>query len=334
MSTSKRHFKFLGIALAALSFTICSSVAAQQPKKIPRIGYVSGTGNVTDQGPYVEALRQGLRDLGYAEGKNFVIEYRGAEGKPDRMSSLVTELVKLNVDLLVLPTTETIRTAKQATKTIPIVMVTPGDPVATGLIDSLARPGGNITGISTLSQELISKRLELLYEVVPRLSRVGILLNMDAAGTANSFRDYEIAARSLKIQLQSLNVRGQEPDIEKAFRAAVKGHVGALITITSGPLFLKQKRIVELAIENRLPSLHQGSSWVESGGLLSYSASDLDAYRRAATYVDKILKGTKPAELPVEQPTKFELVINLKTAKQIGLTIPPNVLARADKVIK
>jgi ABC-type uncharacterized transport system substrate-binding protein len=334
VSPSKRGFKFLGLALAALPFTICSPAQAQQPKKIARIGYVSGAGSVADQGPYVDALRQGLKDLGYAEGKNFVIEYRGAEGKTDRMSSLVTELVELKVDLLVLPTTETIRTAKQATKTIPVVMVTPGDPVATGLIDSLARPGGNITGVSTLSRELIGKRLELLYEVVPRLARLGIMLNMDAAGTANSFRDYEIAARSLKIRLQSLNVRGQEPDIEGAFRAAVKGRVGALITVTSGPLFLKQKRIVELAIENRLPSLYQGSSWVESGGLLSYSASDLDAYRRTAVYVDKILKGAKPADLPVEQPTKFELVINLKTAKQIGLAIPPNVLARADRVIR
>ena len=330
MRVITRWWSVVGVVLCIMLFALCLPADAQQTGKIARIGYVSGTGNVRDQGPYVDALRQGLKDLGYVEGKNFVIEYRGAEGKTDRMSSLVTELVELKVDLLVLPTTETIRTAKQATKTIPV----PGDPVATGLIDSLAHPGGNITGVSTLSRELIGKRLELLYEVVPRLSRVGILLNMDAAGTANSFRDYEIAARSLKIRLQSLNVRGQEPDIEGAFRAAVKGRVGALITVTSGPLFLKQKRIVELTIENQLPSLYQGSSWVEAGGLLSYSASDLDAYRRAATYVDKILKGTKPADLPVEQPTKFELVINLKTAKQIRLMIPPNVLARADRVIK
>jgi putative tryptophan/tyrosine transport system substrate-binding protein len=307
---------------------------AQQPARIPRIGYVSGTGDATNQGPYVQALRQGLRDLGYVEGKNFVIEFRGAEGKPDGMANLVTELVELKVDVLVVSTTETSRIAKQATKTMPIVMVAPGDPVAAGLIDSLARPGGNITGVSTLSRELIGKRLELLYEVVPRLSRVGVLLNLDAAGSANSFREYETIARPLKLQLQSLDVRGPNPNLEGAFRAAVKGRVGALITVTSGPLFRQQKRIADLAIKNRLPSLYQGSSWVESGGLMSYSASDLDAYRRTAIYVDKIFKGTKPADLPVELPTKFELVVNLKTAKQIEVTIPPNVLARADRVIR
>jgi ABC-type uncharacterized transport system substrate-binding protein len=234
---SKAVFCF---ALCVTLFAVCISVDAQQEKKIPRIGYVSGTGNATNQGPYVEALRQGLHDLGYTEGKNFVIEYRGAEGKPDGMSNLVTELVELNVDLLVLPTTETIRTAKKATKTIPIVMVTPGDPVAAGLIDSLARPGGNITGLSTLSQELIGKRLELLYEVVPQLSRVGVLVNLEAAGTANSFRDYQTAARSFKIQLQSLNVRGQNPDIEGAFRAAVKGRGGRSLRLRAARCLLNR----------------------------------------------------------------------------------------------
>jgi putative ABC transport system substrate-binding protein len=208
------------------------------------------------------------------------------------------------------------------------------DPVAAGLVDSLARPGGNITGLATLSQELIGKRLELLKEVVPRLSRVGVLQNLDSAGAADSFRAHETAANSLKIQTQSLDTRGPNPDLEGAFRAAVKARVGALITVTSGPLFVRQKRIAELAIKNRLPSLYQGSSWVESGGLMSYSASDLDAYRRAATYVDKILRGTKPADLPVELPTKFEFAINLKTAKALNLTIPQSVLYRADKVIK
>ena len=322
------------LLLALLVFTLFHLAYAQQPAKIPRIGYVSGTGDATNQGPYVEALRQGLRDLGYVEGKNFVIEYRGAEGKPGRMPSLVTELVELKVDVLVITTTEASRTAKQATKTIPIVMVSAVDPVATGLVDSVARPGGNITGLATLSQELIGKRLELLKEVVPRLSRVGVLQNLDAAGAANSFTAHETAANSLKIQTQSLDTRGPNPDLEGAFRAAVKGRVGALITVTSGPLFVRQKRIAELAIKNRLPSLYQGSSWVESGGLMSYSASDLDAYRRAATYVDKILKGAKPADLPIEQPTKFEFVINLKTAKALNLTIPQSVLFRADKVIK
>src|SRR5262245_13686801 len=213
-------------------------------------------------------------------------------------------------------------------------MVTGGDPVATGLIDSLARPGGNITGLSTLNRELIGKRLELLTEVVPSLSRVGVLQNQDEKTTPDNFKEHETAARALKIQLQSLEVRGLNPDIEGAFQAATKGHVQALITVTSAPLFLQRKRIADLAIKNRLPSMYQGSTWVEAGGLMSYSADDLDAYRRAAAYVEKILKGTKPADLPVEQPKKFELVINLKTAKQIGLAIPHSVVYRADKVIK
>ena len=305
---------------------------AQQATKIPRIGYVSGTGNPSDPGPYVEALRQGLRDLGHFDGKNILIEYRGAEGKVDRIPSLVAELVQLNVDVLVVVTLSSIRAAKQATKTIPIVMVT-GDPVASGIVDSLARPGGNITGLATLSRDLSAKRLELLAEAVPRLSRVGVLWNADASRDVY-FKEYETAARALKIGLQSLEVRGPNPDLQGAFQTAAKGRAGGLITITSAPLFLQRKRIADLAITNRLPSMYQGSAWVEDGGLMSYSADDLEAFRRAATYVDKILKGTKPADLPVEQPTKFELVINLKTAKALNLTIPPLVFMRATKVIK
>ena len=310
-----------------------SPVESQPQNKIPRIGYVSGTGNSSNPGPYVEALRQGLRDLGYVEGKNFVIEYRGAEGKSGRMPSLVTELVELKVDVLVL-TIGAILAAKQATKTIPIVMVTQVDPVATGLVDSLARPGGNITGLATLQRELSGKRLELLTEVVPGLARVGILRDTEGPVSAISFRDYEAAARALKIRLQSLDVRGSHLDLEGAFRDAVKGRVNAVITITNNPLFLNSKRITDLALKNRLPSIYEGSTWVEGGGLMSYSANDLELFRRAATYVDKILKGTKPADLPVEQPTKFEFVINLKTAKALNLTIPQSVLFRADKVIK
>jgi putative tryptophan/tyrosine transport system substrate-binding protein len=304
---------------------------AQQPTKIPRIGYVSGTGNAANQGPYVEALRQGLRDFRYVEGKNFTIEYRGAEGKLDRISSLVTELVQLKVDILVVPIISAARAAKLATRTIPIIVIA-GDPVEAGLVDSLARPGGNITGLSTLNPELSGKRLELLKEIVPRLSRVGLLRDADEASKTSD--EYKVAARSLKVQLQSLEVRGLKPNIEGAFQTAVKGRVQAIITVTSAPLFLQQKRIADLAIKHRLPSLFQGSTWVESGGLMSYSSNDLDAYRRAARYVDKILKGTKPADLPVEQPMKFEFVINLKTAKQIGLDIPQSVLFRADKVIQ
>ena len=321
-----------GFTLSTLLLAFCASAEAQQPTKIPRIGYVSGTGTLSNPGPYVEALRQGLRDLGYVEGKNFVIEYRGAEGKPT--PSLVNELVQLKVDVLVVPTLPAILAARQATKTIPIVMVTNTDPVAGRLVDSLARPGGNITGLSTLSQDLSGKRLELLTEVVPRLSRVAVLRVADSQTSAFTFKEYEATARALKVQLQSLDVRGPNPDLEGAFQAAAKGRTNAIITITHSSLFLQQKRIVDLAIANRLPSMYHGSTWVESGGLMSYSTDDLAIYRRAATYVDKILKGSKPADLPVEQPTKFEFAINLKTAKALNLTIPPLVLFRADKVIR
>jgi putative ABC transport system substrate-binding protein len=311
------------------------SAEAQQPGKIPRIGYLSGTGDSSNPGPYVEALRQGLRDLGHIDGKNIVIEFRGAEGKLDRIPVIVKELVQLNVDVLVLPLASAIRAAKQATKTIPIVIVFGGDPVADGIIDSFARPGGHITGLTTLSRDLGGKRFELLTEVVPRLSRVGVLRNPDDRTSAREvFKEYETAARTANIQIQSLDVRGPNPDLDGAFQTAAKARIGAFITVTSAPLFLQRKRIADLAIKNRLPSMYQGSAWVESGGLMSYSANDLEAFRRAATYVDKILKGSKPADLPVEQPTRFEFVINLKTAKTLRLTIPQSVLYRADKVIK
>jgi putative ABC transport system substrate-binding protein len=322
------------LPLLVIVFLAVGSIAeAQQPQKIPRIGYISGTGTPADPGPYVEALRQGLRALGYIDGKNFVIEYRGAGGKSDLVAKLVAELVQLKVDVLVLPTVSAIRAAQQATKTIPIVIVTQLDPVAVGLVDSLARPGGNITGITTLQRDLSGKRLELLKESVPKLSRVGIL-HGDESVSAIGFKEYEAAARALKIQLQSLEARGDNPDVEGAFQSAIKGRSRGLVTITNNGMFRHSKRIVDLAIKNRLPSMYEGSAWVEAGGLMAYSANDLEAFRRAATYIDKILKGTKPMDLPVEQPTKFEFVINLKTAKQIGLNIPQSVLYRADRVIK
>jgi putative tryptophan/tyrosine transport system substrate-binding protein len=234
--------------------------------------------------------------------------------------------------VLVLGSLPAIRAAKQATKTIPIVMVTTQDPVATGLVDSLARPGGNVTGLTRLTRELSGKRLELLKEVVPGISRVGALLSAQQSG--DDFKWYETPARALKIQLQLLEVRASKPDFDAAFQAAAKGHANALITIRGSVLIRYVKRIADLAIKNRLPSMHEESEFVGAGGLMSYSDSDAESFRRAAYYVDKILKGAKPADLPVEQPTKFELVINLKTAKQIGLTIPPNVLVRADRVIR
>ncbi len=314
-------------------FALCVFAQAQQPKKVPRIGYISGTGDAANQGPYLEALRQGLRKLGYVEGKNIAIEYRGAEGKLDRIPNLVAELVQLKVDALVVPILAAARAAKQATKTIPVIMVT-GDPVAAGIVDSLARPGGNLTGLATLSPNLSGKRLELITEVVPKLTRVGILRQPVPDDPHTSFEQYKAAARTFNIEFESLEVSGPNLDLETAFQTAAKKRVDALIVVTNAPLFLQRKRVADLARSNRMPSMYQGRDWVESGGLMSYSTDDLDIYRRAATYVDKILKGVKPADLPIEQPTKFEFVINLKTANQIGLSIPQKVLIRADKVIK
>jgi putative ABC transport system substrate-binding protein len=319
--------------VSALLFAFSFSAEAQQSKKVPRIGYLSPTDPATESTRSV-AFRQGLRDLGYVEGKNFVIEYRHLEGEVDRAPGLVAELVQFNIDVLVVQVLPGIRAAKQATKTIPIVMVASVDPVATGIVDSLARPGGNITGLTTLGRDLSGKRLELFKEAVPCLSRVGVLWSADAPAAAISFKEYEAAARGLKIPVQSLAVHGPSLDFEGAFQAAAKGHVSALITVSAGALNRHSKHITDLAIQNRLPSMCEGSVYVETGCLMFYGANDADQYRRAATYVDKILKGAKPADLPVEQPKKFEFIINLKTAKQIGLTIPPNVLARADRVIR
>ena len=325
------------ILLSAVATFILASfhlAQAQQAKKVPRIGYLSGRGDPSTPDPLVEAFRQGLRDLGYIEGKNILVEYRYAEGKLDRIPSLVAELVQLKVDVLVSSTLPAIRAAKQTTKTIPIVMLTNVDPVATGIVDSLARPGGNITGLARFMTELSGKRLELLKEVVPKISHVGVLWDADDPDAAIGFKEYEAAARALKIQLQSLEVRGPNPDLEGAFQAAAKGRASALITVRNLLLLRYPKRIADLATKNRLPSIYEGSDFVETGGLMSYSSNDAESFKRAAYYVDKILKGTKPADLPVEQPTKFELIINLKTAKQLGVTIPQSVLYRADKVIK
>ena len=333
MVCAMRKAGVLSIVFVAV-LLCCSRSEAQQPKKVPLIGYVSGLGDPSNPGPYVEAFRQGLRALGYIERKNVLVEYRYVEGKLDRVPSLVAELVQLKVDVLVVPLLSAIRAAKQATKTIPIVIVTTVDPVATGIVDSLARPGGNITGLTRLTRDLSGKLLELLTEVVPRLSHVGVLWDASDPGTATGFKEYEAAARGLKIQLQSLDVRGPNPDLEGAFQTAVNGRASAVITITNNLLFRNSKRITDLAIKNRLPSMYEGSAWIEAGGLMSYSANDAESFRRAAYYMDRILRGTKPADLPVEQPRKFELIINLETAKQIALTIPPNVLARADRVIK
>ena len=321
------------LLVAAFLSNVCS-VEAQQTAKVPRIAYLSRGYNPTPATPDLkaEAFRQGLRDLGYIEGKNIVIEFRYAEGKGERFPSFVAELLQLKVDVLVSGTIQAIRAAKQATKTTPIVFITQGDPVTGGLVDSLARPGGNITGLTRFTHELHGKRLELLKEAVPGISRVVGLADAGASGAA--IKDYETVARALKLQFKSVEVRDPNHDLTDAFQVAAKGRGNGILVVTSPVLDRSAKLIAELAIKNRLPSMNEESHWVDAGGLLSYAASDTENFRRAAVYVDKILKGTKPWDIPVEQPMKFEFVINLKTAKQIGLTIPQWTLMKADKVIQ
>jgi putative tryptophan/tyrosine transport system substrate-binding protein len=305
---------------------------AQQPGKVPRIGFLVANFPSTNPGR-VEAFRQGLRDLGYVEGESLVIEWRYAEGKPDRLPPLAAELVRLKVDVIVTAGPAATRPAKEATVTIPIVMGFDNDPVGNGFVASLARPGGNITGVSTLAPEISGKQLELLKEIVLRLSRVAVLGNSNEPGNAQALREVEVAAGAFGVQLQHLDVRDPK-DIETAFRAVNKGRADAILMLNSPVLNPHRTQVVNLAVKSRLPVIYGQSEFVEAGGLMTYGVSFTDLFRRAAVYVDKILKGAKPADLPVEQPTKFEFIINLKAAKQIGLTIPPNVLVRADKVIR
>jgi putative ABC transport system substrate-binding protein len=319
-------------ALYSLLLAPCSAVHAQQPAKIPRIGFLS-TPSLSIISPRIEAFGQGLRELGYVEGKNIVIEWRSAEGKLDRVPALAAELVRLKVDVIVTGGATDTRAAKEATNTIPIVMAQDSDPVGSGFVASLARPGGNITGLSTLAPEVSGKRLELLKEILPKLSRVAVMGISTRPGNAQSLKEVELAAGAFKVKLHFLDVLDPK-DIETAFRAASKGRAEAVLVLQS-PFFNSQRnQLVDLAIKSRLPAIYPQTEYTEAGGLMYYGANTPDIYRRAATYVDKILKGTKPADIPVEQPRKFELIINLKAAKQIGLTIPPDVLARADRVIK
>jgi putative ABC transport system substrate-binding protein len=305
---------------------------AQQPKKVPRVGFLSSV-SPSSVSARTEAFRQGLRELGYVEGKNIVIEWRFAEGKADRLSEFATELVHLKVDVIVTGGPAVNRPAKDATLTIPIVVGFDNDPVGNGFVASLARPGRNITGLSTYYPEISGKQLELLKEIIPKLSRVAVFGNKNQPGNPQALRETELAAGALGLQIQYLDVR-ESKDIEAAFRTASKEHVGAVLVLGNVIVTSHPKQFVESAAKNRLPAMYWSPEFVEAGGLMTYSVNIPDLFRRAATYVDKILKGAKPAELPVEQPTKFEFMINLKTAKQIGLTIPPNVLARADKVIR
>jgi putative ABC transport system substrate-binding protein len=318
-------------ALLVLVLGSVFSANAQQTKKVPRIGFLNpGSSPSTDS--RIEAFRLGLRELGYVEGKDIVIERRYAEARLDRLGEMARDLVHLKVDVIFAVGTPSVEAAKEATQTIPII-ISSGDPVGSGHVASLARPGGNITGLTNLTPELAGKRLELLKEIVPRLSRVAVLWNPESPAAALRMKEAEFAARSLHLQLHSAEARSPN-DLEPAFSAMKRERAGALITLR-GPLIVNQsKRILDLAAKNRLPAVYDDRSAVQADGLMSYGANQADLDRRAATYVDKILKGAKPAELPIEQPTKFELVINLKAAKQIGVTIPPNVLARADRVIK
>ncbi len=318
--------------ISSLLFALSFPAAAQQTKKVPRIGFLTAN-SPSAISARVEAFRQGLRELGYMEGKNIVIEWRYAEGKPDRLRALATELVRLKVDVIIASGPAITRAAKQATTTIPIVMVHDSDPVGSGFVASLARPGGNITGLSNVAREISGKRLELLKEIVPRLSRVAVLGCSTCPAEAQTLKEVKVAARTLGIQLQYLEVQAPK-DIETSFQAATKGRADAVLVLSSPVADSQRTQLAELAVKNRLPGIYDRREFVEDGGLMSYGTNLADLSRRAATYVDKILKGAKPADLPVEQPMKFELVINLKTAKQIGLTIPPNVLARADRVIK
>jgi len=324
--------KTLTLLFIVVVLGVVAIADAQQPKKVPRIGFLT-TVSPSAIAARTEAFRQGLRELGYVEGKNIVIEWRYAEGKIDRLPALAAELVRLKVDVIVTAGSPVTRSAKEATVTIPIVMANDSDPVGSGHVASLARPGGNITGLSTLRLEMSGKRLELLKEIIPRLSRVAVLGSSTVPGNAQALKETELAAGAFGVQLQYLDVLATK-DIETAFRAASKGRADAVLVL-GGPLFNSHRtQIVDLAVKSRLPAIYYAAEFVEDGGLMTYGVSVIDLFHRAATYVDKILKGAKPADLPVEQPIKFELIINLKAAKQIGLTIPPNVLVRADKVIK
>ena len=324
--------KIYWLALGAMLFALCMPAEAQQPTKIPRIGYLSGSSPSTSPARR-KAFQQGLRELGYVEGKNIIIEWRFAEEKFDRLPALAAELVRLKVDIIVTAGPQATRPAKQATSTIPIVMAQDPDPIGDGFVASLARPGGNITGLSSLAPELSGKQLELMKEIVPKLSHVAVFGTSINPGNAQNLKEVELAAKAFGVKLQYLDVLSPD-DIETAFQAASKPRADAVLMLPGSVLVLRRAQLTDLAVKSRLPAIYPQTEFTEAGGLMYYGTNTPDLFRRAATYVDKILKGAKPGDLPVEQPTKFEFIINLKAAKQIGLTIPPNVLARADKVIR
>jgi ABC-type uncharacterized transport system substrate-binding protein len=317
------------VALCAMLFALCGSVGAQQQAKMARIGWLRTNGS----GSSLDLFTRQLREVGYIEGKNIAFEHRSAKGKLDRLPALAEELVRLKVDLLLTSSTTSVQALKNATTTIPIVFLFVSDPVGAGLVDSLPHPGGNITGFTNISPVLSGKRLELLKETIPKLSRVAVLWNPRAESSTQQWKESQLAARELGLQLHSMEV-GSADKYEGAFKEALKARSAALTVTQETLASFNQKRIADLAMTHRLPAIYPRGDYASSGGMMSYGPDRTEPYRRGALMVDKILKGTKPADLPVEQPMKFELVINLKTAKRIGLTIPPNVLVRADRVIK
>jgi putative ABC transport system substrate-binding protein len=328
----KKNITFLTVCV--LLFALSVSAEAQQAGKVPRIGFLDSS-TASGSAVLLEAFRQEMRKLGWIEGKNITFEYRFAEGKFDRLPGLAAELVRLKVDLIVVSAAGPTLAAKSATTTIPIVMTTSADPVSEGLVDSLARPGGNVTGLSTLAGELNTKRLEILKDAVPKLDRVGVLrLSGKNIGQDVQLKVLRPAAPALTLKLEEIETQPDAEGLESAFQTAKQKQVNAIMTTATRPFFAERKRIVELAGKYRLPAIYFQKEFVDEGGLMSYGVDYDDLFRRAAGYVDKILKGAKPADLPVQQATKFEFVINLKAAKQIGLTIPPDVLARATKIIK
>ena len=323
----------INFCLLLISFLLIVCPAyAQQPAKVPHIGILA-TFSPSVIAARIEGFHQGLRELGYVEGKNIVIEWRSADGNNDRMPALAAELVGLKVDVLVSPSPSATRAFKDATSTIPIVMAQDTDPVGSGFVASLARPGGNVTGLATLAPEIGGKQLDLLKEIVPKLSRVAVIGNSTIPGDAQALRETVLAAGAYEIYLRYLDVLDPK-DLEPTFRAAAKGRADGLLVLGNPNLNAQRKQVVDLAVKHRLPATYTRPEYIDAGGLMYYGTNYPDLFRRAAIYVDKILKGAKPTDLPVEQPMKFELIINLKTAKQIGVTIPPNVLVRADKVIK
>jgi putative ABC transport system substrate-binding protein len=321
------------LALCAMLFALCSSAAAQQARKISRIGFLDSS-TASGSAVLLEAFRQEMRKLGWIEGKNISVEYRFAEGNREPLPELAADLVRLKVDLIVVTGVRPALAATKATTTIPIVFPSAPDPVGLGLVVSLARPGGNVTGLSNLAPELNTKRLEILKDAVPKLARVGLLWTPGGGGGDIQLKELRPAAQALKLKLEEIDTQPDPKGLESAFQAAKQKQVGAIMTSAGRRLFGERKRIVELAGKYRLPAIYIQKEFVDEGGLMSYGADYDDLFRRAAVYVDKILKGSKPADLPVQQATKFEFVINLKAAKQIGLTVPPDLLARANRVIK